>query len=103
MVEIEENSTKMIMIHNEKLIKKILSEKFKLMNYRRISIYSAKWKMDIYKKIFGIPYKYIGFVYTAEDRHFTSIIIGGDPVLFKETAEKLEENGIEVTIQKPIK
>lgn len=102
MVTIEENSVAMLRKHNEELIKKIVSEKFILKNYRG-TWDNESWKMDIYSKKGFWSKKYLGWIYPSEHRVFKYVVIGGDPDIFKETAEELEANGIEVTIQKPIK
>lgn len=101
MVTIEENGIAMQRKANEQLIKDILSEKFILKNYRP-TWDNESWKMDIYIKKCLFFKKYVGFVYPSEHRVFDCVVIGGDPDLFMETAEKLEQNGFSVTIQKPI-
>ena len=103
MVTIEEESHYMTRIHREKLIKRIISEKFILLNYKIIdNVYTKTWQADIYKLKWHIIPQHVGFVYPSDCIYFKCIVIGGDPDLFKDTAEKLEQNGIEVTIQKPI-
>jgi hypothetical protein len=101
MVTIENNSLAMQRERNERKIKEILSKKFKLRHYR-LMWDNQTWKMDIYIKHWIFSYKYIGFVYPSEHRLFNCVVIGGDPAIFRESAEELESVGISVTIQKPM-
>lgn len=101
MVTIEENSHYMIRQNNEKLIKQIVSEKFKLLHYRKMNRKHA-WKMDIYRVKYYIISEYIGFIYSSYDYDFTSIVIGGDKDVFRDVSEKLEANGFRVTIKHPV-
>jgi hypothetical protein len=102
MIKVEENSAFMIREHNTDLVKRILSEKF-ILGFFRPTRNGSGYEVNIYKLYFFILPCLVGSLYPADNTgELKYLVIKGDPETFKESAEKLEANGFDVTIQKPI-